>query len=92
MEAGVFAQQFLGALVLDHWRLDAHFHQLIAASSGARVEHALLAQAKYLAHFEAPNQIKASPVDRGSMIRIPIGKVKPTFCKQKSCVQKSHQF
>ncbi len=24
-------------------------------------------------HFEAPNQIKASPVDRGSMIRIPIG-------------------
>src|SRR6202795_2865986 len=24
-------------------------------------------------HFEAPNQIKASPFDRGSMIRIPIG-------------------
>src|SRR6267378_373004 len=24
-------------------------------------------------HFEAPNQLKASPVDRGSMIRIPIG-------------------
>jgi glutamine synthetase len=24
-------------------------------------------------HFEAPNQIKASPVDRGSMIRVPIG-------------------
>jgi len=24
-------------------------------------------------HFEAPNQIKASPVDRGAMIRIPIG-------------------
>jgi glutamine synthetase len=24
-------------------------------------------------HFEAPNQIKASPVDRGSMIRIPVG-------------------
>jgi len=24
-------------------------------------------------HFEAPNQIKASAVDRGSMIRIPIG-------------------
>src|SRR5260370_1033915 len=27
-------------------------------------------------HFEAPNQIKASPVDRGSMIRIPIGNEK----------------
>jgi glutamine synthetase len=24
-------------------------------------------------HFEAPNQIKASPVDRGAMIRVPIG-------------------
>jgi len=24
-------------------------------------------------HFEAPNQIKASPVDRGSMVRIPVG-------------------
>jgi glutamine synthetase len=27
-------------------------------------------------HFEAPNQIKASAVDRGSMIRIPIGNSK----------------
>jgi len=27
-------------------------------------------------HFEAPNQIKASAVDRGSMIRIPIGNEK----------------
>src|SRR6202049_814615 len=27
-------------------------------------------------HFEAPNQIMASPVDRGSMIRIPIGNEK----------------
>lgn len=24
-------------------------------------------------HFEAPNQVKASPIDRGSMVRIPIG-------------------
>ena len=24
-------------------------------------------------HFEAPNQIKVSPIDRGSMIRIPVG-------------------
>ena len=27
-------------------------------------------------HFEAPNQIKASPTDRGSMIRVPIGNSK----------------
>ena len=24
-------------------------------------------------HFEAPNQIKASAIDRGSMVRVPIG-------------------
>ena len=24
-------------------------------------------------HFEAPNQVKASAVDRGSMVRVPIG-------------------
>jgi glutamine synthetase len=27
-------------------------------------------------HFEAPNQLKASPVDRGAMVRIPIGNEK----------------
>jgi glutamine synthetase len=27
-------------------------------------------------HFEAPNEIKASPVDRGAMVRIPIGNEK----------------
>jgi glutamine synthetase len=27
-------------------------------------------------HFEAPNQIKASPTDRGSMVRVPIGNEK----------------
>jgi len=27
-------------------------------------------------HYEAPNQIKASPVDRGAMVRIPIGNEK----------------
>ncbi len=27
-------------------------------------------------HFEAPNQIKASPIDRGSMVRVPIGNEK----------------
>jgi glutamine synthetase len=29
-------------------------------------------------HFEAPNQIKVSPIDRGSMIRIPVGNEKST--------------
>lgn len=29
-------------------------------------------------HFEAPNQIKVSPIDRGSMIRIPVGNERTT--------------
>src|SRR6202007_937682 len=35
-------------------------------------------------HFEAPNQIKASAVDRGSMIRIPIGNEKSSGCEVRS--------
>jgi len=35
-------------------------------------------------HFEAPNQIKASPVDRGSMIRIPIGNEKTSRVEVRS--------
>ncbi len=35
-------------------------------------------------HFEAPNQIKASPTDRGSMIRIPIGNEKSSRVEVRS--------
>lgn len=35
-------------------------------------------------HFEAPNQIKASPVDRGSMVRIPIGNEKSSRIEVRS--------
>jgi glutamine synthetase len=35
-------------------------------------------------HFEAPNQIKASPTDRGSMVRIPIGNSKTTRIEVRS--------
>ncbi len=35
-------------------------------------------------HFEAPNQIKASPVDRGSMIRVPIGNEKTSRVEVRS--------
>ncbi|MEO6965783.1 MAG: glutamine synthetase family protein, partial [Acidobacteriaceae bacterium] len=35
-------------------------------------------------HFEAPNQIKASAVDRGSMIRIPIGNEKSSRIEVRS--------
>ena len=39
----------LGAFVLRLRRLDRHFHDLIAALVGARVQHALLAQPELLA-------------------------------------------
>jgi glutamine synthetase len=35
-------------------------------------------------HFEAPNQIMASPVDRGSMIRIPLGNEKSSRVEVRS--------
>lgn len=35
-------------------------------------------------HYEAPNQIKASPIDRGSMVRIPIGNEKSTRIEVRS--------
>ncbi len=35
-------------------------------------------------HFEAPNQIKASPIDRGSMVRIPIGNEKSSRVEVRS--------
>jgi glutamine synthetase len=35
-------------------------------------------------HFEAPNQIKVSPTDRGSMVRIPVGNEKSTRIEVRS--------
>jgi len=35
-------------------------------------------------HFEAPNQIEASPIDRGSMVRIPIGNEKSSRVEVRS--------
>ncbi len=35
-------------------------------------------------HFEAPNEIKASPVDRGAMVRIPIGNEKSSRVELRS--------
>jgi glutamine synthetase len=35
-------------------------------------------------HFEAPNQIKASPIDRGSMVRVPIGNEKSSRVEVRS--------
>ena len=35
-------------------------------------------------HFEAPNQIKASPIDRGSMVRMPLGNEKSSRIEVRS--------
>jgi glutamine synthetase len=43
-------------------------------------------------HFEAPNQIKASAVDRGSMIRIPIGNDKSMRVEVRSVSPDSNPY
>jgi glutamine synthetase len=41
-------------------------------------------------HFEAPNQIKASPIDRGSMVRIPIGNARTARIEVRSIAPDAH--
>jgi glutamine synthetase len=43
-------------------------------------------------HFEAPNQIKASPVDRGSMVRIPIGNEKSARIEVRSIAPDANPY
>src|SRR5580704_1713696 len=65
MQARVFPQKFLGAFVLNDRGLHTHFHQLIAACSGARVEHALLPQAEFLAVLGSLGDFKQRPAVNG---------------------------
>jgi glutamine synthetase len=43
-------------------------------------------------HFEAPNQIKASPIDRGSMVRIPIGNSRSARIEVRSIAPDSNPY
>jgi glutamine synthetase len=43
-------------------------------------------------HFEAPNQIKASAVDRGSMVRIPIGNSKSARVEVRSVAPDANPY
>jgi glutamine synthetase len=43
-------------------------------------------------HFEAPNQIKASPTDRGSMIRIPIGNARSARIEVRSIAPDANPY
>ncbi len=43
-------------------------------------------------HFEAPNQIKASPIDRGSMVRIPIANEKSTRIEVRSIAPDANPY
>lgn len=43
-------------------------------------------------HYEAPNQIKASPIDRGSMVRIPIGNSKSARIEVRSIAPDANPY
>lgn len=43
-------------------------------------------------HFEAPNQIKVSPIDRGSMIRIPVGNEKTARIEVRSVAPDTNPY
>lgn len=43
-------------------------------------------------HFEAPNQIKASAIDRGSMVRIPLGNAKSARIEVRSIAPDSNPY
>jgi len=43
-------------------------------------------------HFEAPNQIKASPIDRGSMVRIPLGNDKSARVEVRSIAPDANPY
>ncbi|MEK7080984.1 MAG: glutamine synthetase family protein [Patescibacteria group bacterium] len=43
-------------------------------------------------HFEAPNQIKVSPIDRGSMVRIPIGNERTTRIEIRSIAPDANPY
>ena len=43
-------------------------------------------------HYEAPNQIKASPIDRGSMIRIPIGNARSARIEVRSIAPDANPY
>ncbi len=43
-------------------------------------------------HYEAPNQIKASPIDRGSMVRIPIGNARSARVEVRSIAPDSNPY
>jgi glutamine synthetase len=43
-------------------------------------------------HFEAPNQIKVSPIDRGAMIRIPIGNEKSARLEVRSIAPDANPY
>ncbi len=43
-------------------------------------------------HYEAPNQIKASPIDRGSMVRIPLGNEKSTRIEVRSIAPDANPY
>src|SRR5580658_8314976 len=68
VQLGVFAQQFLGALILHHRRFQLHFDNLIATLAGTRVQHAFFAQTELLAVLGALRNLEQrTAVDSGHL-------------------------
>jgi hypothetical protein len=69
MKLRIFAQQFLGAFVLHHWREHLHIHDLVPALAGTRIEHTLFAQPEFLPVLRALRNLRqlARPEGRTSL-------------------------
>src|SRR6185503_8826535 len=67
MELRIFPEKLFGALVLHHRSLHVYFHNLVAALSRARVQHALLPKPEPLAVMRAVRDLeKRPPIDGGN--------------------------
>src|SRR5712691_148359 len=75
VQLGILAQQFLGALVVDHRGLDRHLHDLVASLAGARIRHALFTEtellpvARALGNLQQRAAVDGRHLDLGSQAR-----------------------
>ncbi len=69
------------------WRILNHASEICLTLNGSVNSYRRLDP-----HFEAPNQIKVSPIDRGSMIRIPVGNVRSTRIEIRSVAPDANPY
>ncbi len=69
------------------WRILNHASEICLTLNGS-----VNAYRRLDPHFEAPNQIKVSAIDRGSMIRIPVGNERSTRIEVRSVAPDSNPY